>query len=279
MLYELLTYQKAFAAESAYTVFQKILHDQPAPLSAIVPALDPALDGIVDRALAKHPSARYQSVTLLAEDLERVISRIGQEQADHTGVFSVPSPLDAAQTVHARPDMASLAERRATRISAHLEAAQARLDGHDLDGAIAEVERACEIDPDDPRAVHLYERVSQALGERQAEGGPVAAGAHHRRPEDPRQPEVVGAAEEHTMCGEVDATCPAPATSPANQTSKPDSDAAARSGAFALLAAAFRWLREWRHPAPIEDEESGPCRRVPHAGSAAACAAGCVGSA
>ena len=59
MLYELLTGQVPFDAESPVTIALKHVSEDPVPPSQLNPAVSPALDAVVLRALEKDPAARF----------------------------------------------------------------------------------------------------------------------------------------------------------------------------------------------------------------------------
>ena len=61
VLYELLTGQVPFDADSPVTVALKQVSELPVPPAEIVPAIPPAIDAVVMRALEKDPDLRYQS--------------------------------------------------------------------------------------------------------------------------------------------------------------------------------------------------------------------------
>jgi serine/threonine-protein kinase len=61
VFYELLTAEKAFPGESTTSIVFKILNEDPIPPRVIEPSLPPALDGIVQKALAKDPALRFQT--------------------------------------------------------------------------------------------------------------------------------------------------------------------------------------------------------------------------
>jgi len=72
VLYQLLTGRKPFNADSLATLIQQLLRDQPPPPSSLNSGLPPALDGILARALAKRPEARFDSATAFAAVLREV---------------------------------------------------------------------------------------------------------------------------------------------------------------------------------------------------------------
>jgi serine/threonine-protein kinase len=79
VLYQLLTGERAFAG-SATVVMQQILNQMPPPVSTLNPALDPALDAIIARALAKLPEHRYATARLFLDALHGQL-----DQHDHRG--------------------------------------------------------------------------------------------------------------------------------------------------------------------------------------------------
>ena len=68
MLYLLLAGQLPFTGEDL-AVLQKLVNDPPPPLNSYLTNYPPALDGILDRALAKDPAERYATAEELAADL------------------------------------------------------------------------------------------------------------------------------------------------------------------------------------------------------------------
>src|SRR6476661_11262300 len=70
MLYELLTATLPFDGESAVTIALKHVNEQPPPPSAINPAVSPALDAVVLRALEKDPARRFSSADEFIAELQ-----------------------------------------------------------------------------------------------------------------------------------------------------------------------------------------------------------------
>ncbi len=75
VLYEMLTGRRPFSGDSGASVISAILRDQPAPIRTARPDAPRALQAVIDRALAKDPSARYPSAGHLRADLEAVRTR------------------------------------------------------------------------------------------------------------------------------------------------------------------------------------------------------------
>jgi len=69
VLYELLTGKKAFEGENEYSIMFKIVNDDPPPILELKPALPKIFGDILNKALAKNPSQRYQSSMDFAYDL------------------------------------------------------------------------------------------------------------------------------------------------------------------------------------------------------------------
>jgi serine/threonine-protein kinase len=74
VLWELLTGQRLFAAESPAIIVDRILNAETLPPSEVNNALAPALDRIVLQALERDPERRFQTARQMAVELARVIS-------------------------------------------------------------------------------------------------------------------------------------------------------------------------------------------------------------
>jgi serine/threonine-protein kinase len=72
LLYEMATGTVPFSGASAADTIANILKEAPASASEMNPHVPPSLSRVIDRALAKDPADRYQSVDELKEDLQRV---------------------------------------------------------------------------------------------------------------------------------------------------------------------------------------------------------------
>jgi beta-lactam-binding protein with PASTA domain/tRNA A-37 threonylcarbamoyl transferase component Bud32 len=70
ILYEMLTGRVPFDGESAVTIALKQVNEPPVPPSHINPAVTPALEAVVLRALEKHPALRYQDADEFINALE-----------------------------------------------------------------------------------------------------------------------------------------------------------------------------------------------------------------
>jgi eukaryotic-like serine/threonine-protein kinase len=72
VLYEMLTGRRAFAGDSRATLIAAILDHDPPPIAEMQPAVTPALEHIVRRALAKQPDDRFQTARDLLLELKWV---------------------------------------------------------------------------------------------------------------------------------------------------------------------------------------------------------------
>ncbi|HEV2114038.1 MAG TPA: protein kinase, partial [Terriglobales bacterium] len=69
VLYEMVTGKRAFQGKSQISVMSAILEKEPEPISATQPMIPPALDHVIQRALAKNPDERWQSAADLKSEL------------------------------------------------------------------------------------------------------------------------------------------------------------------------------------------------------------------
>mgnify|MGYP002152237218 CR=1 FL=1 len=74
VLYELTTGKVPFDADTPVAVALKQVNEQPVPPRELNPAIPPALEAVIMRALQKDPSARYDSAEEMRADLKRVLA-------------------------------------------------------------------------------------------------------------------------------------------------------------------------------------------------------------
>src|SRR6266480_7349300 len=78
ILFELLTGSVPYAGPNAFAVMAKKMHDPVPSIRNIRPGLSPAIETVIMKALARNPSDRYQTATMLAADFRTaVISSTG----------------------------------------------------------------------------------------------------------------------------------------------------------------------------------------------------------
>jgi serine/threonine protein kinase/WD40 repeat protein len=71
MLYETLTGKPPFDGETARSIINQVLNDEPRSIEALAPGTPPELIAICRKAMAKRPEARYQTMLELRDDLVR----------------------------------------------------------------------------------------------------------------------------------------------------------------------------------------------------------------
>ncbi len=173
LAYELLSYRPAFSG-SSLDVAMSIVKGEPAPLRELCPELDPALEAIVATAMRKDPLKRYQTLTEMSSDLERLRAHAGGATAstDEPTTSIVPPPVvaPAASPSPLRPvprdlrlSPSELAKRRLEAIERCLQAGQHGFDAGDFAGAVESCEQALLLDSDEPRVLALLERARQAV--------------------------------------------------------------------------------------------------------------------
>ena len=91
ILYEMMTGEMAFPGQNVTTVMYKIVHETPTPLAALQPGLDPAVEAVVLKALAKSPDQRFQTCSEFAAALEYNISQVGAAVPRTAVVYAPPA--------------------------------------------------------------------------------------------------------------------------------------------------------------------------------------------
>jgi serine/threonine-protein kinase len=97
MLYEMLTGQIPFDGESAVAIALRHLTEPPPPVHRFRPDVHPALEAVVNQALAKDPRQRFQDADSFIAALEHVRPQLqamqeGQDTADWAAVTAVAPP-------------------------------------------------------------------------------------------------------------------------------------------------------------------------------------------
>lgn len=83
VLYEMVVGRLPFSGKSSVEVMHSVLHDKPVPVTEIDPSLPPRLQQIIEKAMAKDPSARYQSMEDFYKDiieLKRELNPVHSEE-------------------------------------------------------------------------------------------------------------------------------------------------------------------------------------------------------
>jgi len=82
ILYQLITGQKAFTAETVTSLLVEILNQTPIPIRRLAPRTPPALQKIVDRLLQKRPEKRYRSSAELLDALRRLLRDLEEKERE-----------------------------------------------------------------------------------------------------------------------------------------------------------------------------------------------------
>jgi serine/threonine protein kinase/Tfp pilus assembly protein PilF len=94
ILYECITGRRPFSGKTDREILAQVIHFNPPPPSQFNPNLPPELNGIVLKALAKEPDARYQSAGDLLGDLRAL--RVGLQAQNEANTRPLPLKLDSS---------------------------------------------------------------------------------------------------------------------------------------------------------------------------------------
>src|SRR5688572_19293807 len=158
VLYELLTYRRAFGADS-YTVLHNILHDEPVPLEQLCPGIDSEVVAIVTRATRKRPEERYQDLAEMRDELRRVRRRLRDGVEDPIDEASLAVAMQASEnTLAVDPARSDVAR--------WLFEARDAYDGGEFEKVLEHCDRMLGVDPANSEAAELQTlaRSQLALG-------------------------------------------------------------------------------------------------------------------
>ena len=91
MLYEMVTGQMPFTADTPIAVIMKHMNSAPVPPSKLVPSIPKGLEQIILCAMEKNPKNRYQSAAQMLRHLRRL-------KMDENTVFTMPKPAQRTHT-------------------------------------------------------------------------------------------------------------------------------------------------------------------------------------
>lgn len=92
VLYEMLTGHRPFQGDNQLALIQRILHNDPAPPTMIVPEIPASLSEAVVKCLAKDPGSRFASMDELADALAETLP--AEVPLPHDSVSRLVAPLD-----------------------------------------------------------------------------------------------------------------------------------------------------------------------------------------
>ena len=143
ILYEMLTGKVAFEGDNVAAIIMKIMSAQPAPPTQVKPGMPPALDDVVEKAVRKDKTRRYEGTRALAEaaikawgltgTVEELASRPVADIAASMGVAVPPPPRPFG--VQTAPPPTSAAARAAGGPAIPRAAPTPRVSRESLDGA------------------------------------------------------------------------------------------------------------------------------------------------
>jgi len=180
MMFQLLTGQLPFAGD--YSIVQKILTEKHPPLSQYLQNYPPALDAILDRAMAKSPDDRYSSADEMAAEIASVEQELRKEQVvewiqkaerlvqeeEYTSardillqVLKVDSQHVTARQMIAQVQQNLNLRARAEQIRQMKAQAEEASADKRYEDAIHCLEEACGLDPSSSELAELLEQVRQ----------------------------------------------------------------------------------------------------------------------
>jgi hypothetical protein len=113
-LFELLTGQKPYTAETPLGVIVRHIHDAVPSARALNPAIPPAVDALIQRGMAKEKEARPQSAGALAHELAAGATELATATPATDGPHpSAPSPAEMGRRGRGAPETVRLESARA----------------------------------------------------------------------------------------------------------------------------------------------------------------------
>lgn len=100
VLYELLTGVQAFPGENNFAIIYKITSNEPLSILSIKPALPEIIESIIEKAIAKDLSKRYQSCTELAYDLRVALRGISGSAVSNDKIKGVADYIHQLKFFH-----------------------------------------------------------------------------------------------------------------------------------------------------------------------------------
>ncbi|MCU0242147.1 MAG: serine/threonine protein kinase, partial [Vicinamibacteria bacterium] len=110
LAYGLLTGQNAFGAAGVPRIITRVIHEDPAPPTTIVPGLPADIDYFIARAIAKKPDDRYPSGQAMAEDAADILADTSpRHRPDGTTPQAADGTLMSLGSEHLQEEPASQA--------------------------------------------------------------------------------------------------------------------------------------------------------------------------
>jgi eukaryotic-like serine/threonine-protein kinase len=193
IMYELLTWQRAFPGDSPHVVMHRIAHESPRPIRQLFPMIDPELEAIVNMALERDPDKRFQSLSAFSAACVRAKDNIialadsttvrverpaypappadphtpgsGSGRADSGTAPERKTPVGGVRL----PSREALARRRADQIDRYISEAGNHLQAGRYEAAIEQCELALILDTVETRALEMLHTAHAALEDQQVQ--------------------------------------------------------------------------------------------------------------
>jgi hypothetical protein len=184
LAYELIAYTLPFKGSDPGSTFVKILREDPEPLRNYVPDIPPELEAAVYKALAKKPQDRYQTAEEFGYDLLNVQRKLKQGMTAEL-LQRAEAAIERGELERAKQQLLEITRldrhhERANRLLAEVRKtiqnkeraaqviqmrsqAQVALAGQQYDEALACIEQAVQLDPQDPASLALREEIKNIV--------------------------------------------------------------------------------------------------------------------
>jgi len=103
ILYELMTGEKPFPGQNITTVIYKIINEDPIPPRSLDSSIHPGLSTVITRALAKDPSARFQTCRDLLDALKNYHELVNPEKSTRKFAFPAQPPSGVVRNAPVSP--------------------------------------------------------------------------------------------------------------------------------------------------------------------------------
>ena len=172
VLYEFVSYRRAFPGDSGPAILFDIVERQPTPIRELVSDIDPDLEAIVGRAIEKDRARRYPDLGTMAVEIERVRARLARspDDSEPPGRHGrQPRAVeDASKDAGSITDLGdrrldAIAQRRTAQIAEHLAKAAAHLQSEEHEAAIEHCEHVLLLDPRDAQGLTLLREAHRAI--------------------------------------------------------------------------------------------------------------------
>jgi serine/threonine-protein kinase len=108
VLYEMVAGRVPFEADTSWTVILKHINESPPPIMGI----QPPVQGVIERVLAKNPDMRHQTCRELAVDYMNAIGMISESQTMRVSSQSLPLAVSTNTATRDKPLPVSVSEKR-----------------------------------------------------------------------------------------------------------------------------------------------------------------------